>query len=70
MATVTREGMKNKIAYALGNAENMSPEELKQIYAEAIDFMNTLPEKEQGKFDWESCLECLTMIVLGFDYRI
>ena len=63
METAKRE-MKNEIALAIDNCEALTQEELKKIFDEAIAFKESLPPEEQGSFSWESCLECLHMLVL------
>ena len=59
--------MMNKVAWAINNCETLSYEELKKTYDEIIEFKESLPLNEQGKFDWESCLECLTMVVTAME---
>ena len=54
--------MRKKIVEANRNCENMTAEELKAVYDEAIEFLKTLPENERGKFGWESGLEMLYML--------
>ena len=65
---MTKQEMHNKIVEAIRNCENMTTEELKAVYDEAIEFKKTLPAKERERFGLESGLEMLAMIVLSMEY--
>ena len=67
MESAEKRKMKDKIAWAINNCETLSYEELKKTYDEIIEFKKSLPLNEQGKFGWESCLECLTMVVTAME---
>ena len=54
--------MCNKIARAIRNCQNMTDEELRAVYDEAVKFKKILPLDERGQFGWESGLETLAMI--------
>ena len=64
MGNSAKEEIMDKIAWAINNCQSLSKEELKKIFDEAIAFKESLPPEEQGSFGWESCLECLHMLVL------
>ena len=64
-----KEKLRNKVAYALDNCQNMSYEELKSVCDEVITYAETLGDKAGG-FIWEIGLEPLSMIVSGIEYTM
>lgn len=54
--------MCNKIARTIRNCQNMTDEELRAVYDEAVKFKKTLPSDDRGQFGRESGLETLAMI--------
>lgn len=42
--------LRNKILYALNNAENLPRDRLQKVYREAVTFGEKLPPKERGAF--------------------
>lgn len=55
--------VKERVFFAVSNAERLSLAELESIQTEAENFIETLPYKERGAFYWTSRLECLSMLV-------
>lgn len=55
----TGELMSQKIAVAVQNVQNLTQEEIDALWAEAMDFIKTLPKEKRGGFYWRSGLECL-----------
>lgn len=54
--------IKAKVSETLKKAETLSQAEIDMVWAKAMKYIQTLPERERGGFYWNSGLECLFLL--------